>query len=88
MGKKKRQKQSSIARYGTESEMNPALAKQTIEMLGKVCSASAIECFDREDDKVRRVVVKINPQVYGQFLVLTIMQSDVRYEGVVNQAKR
>lgn len=95
MGKKGRGGRSGDARRGGSGSrsggsgrMRPALEQQVIEALGMACSASAVDRFDKKTDTVRRVVVKVNPQVYGQFLALAIMQSDVRYEGVINQATR
>lgn len=56
--------------------------------LDLIIAGQAVTRFDTDTDTVWYVVVKINPHVYGQFLMMAIMQSDVRYEGVVNQAKR
>ena len=44
--------------------------------------------FDTEEDVVRHVVLKVNPAIYGLLVVMAIMRSDVRYEGVVNQQHR
>lgn len=67
--------------------MHPVLAQKVVETLGTVCAASAVERFDSDTDNMCRVV-KVNPQVFGQFVVVAIMQNDVRFEGVVNQTSR
>ncbi|MBA3823067.1 MAG: hypothetical protein H0X24_04060 [Ktedonobacterales bacterium] len=56
--------------------------QQGVESLLQIVSQNAMDKFDT-CSPVRRVVMKINPSVYGEFLVMAILRNGQRFEAQV-----
>lgn len=61
-----------------------ALAQQMLI----AASLDATAWFDETVSPVRRVAIKANPAVTGQFLVMAVLQNGQRYEGRIQSGKR
>ncbi len=58
-----------------------------IQQMLTAASADALAEFDDTVGQVRRVVLKANPAVQGQFLVMALLHNGQRFEGRIQMGK-